>query len=88
MGELTAKLMSQELASDLEQRIRGSRSLKVEWSYGEPIRVELKGFWNNTFIRGALNQIGKAYRLSKAKHLQGTIVVCGGKIDLVKEEEK
>jgi len=68
---LTATVLSKGLeddkGADLKGRLEGKRSVHCEMEYGKPPKVWFEGFWNATFMNGAINSISKAYRLRRAK---------------------
>ena len=74
MGEnkpLTAQTLATELAEEagdeLKERLEGRREVRCVMEYGKPPDISFMGFWNATFLRGAINCISKAYRLRRAK---------------------
>ena len=68
---LTAKSLSKGLedgrAEELRGRLEGRRVMHCVMEYGKPPEVSFEGFWNATFLKGAINCISKAYRLRRAK---------------------
>jgi len=79
---LTAKDLSTGLESKdngLKERLEGKRTMHLEMCYGKTPDVAFTGFWNATFIKGAMNAISKAYRLHRAKPRGNTNLNKGGK---------